>query len=67
MAAVREYGINLIKQHEACELVEQHLGLNESDISNNFYASVARQLEDLAWEQGYNLIIGSTDEMWTRS
>lgn len=63
MAAVREYGYNPNQTARSLRTGMSHtLGLIVSDISNNFYASVARQLEDLAWEHGYNMIIGSTDE-----
>jgi len=63
MAAVREYGYNPNQTARSLRTgMSNTLGLIVSDISNNFYASVARQLEDLAWEQDYNMIIGSTDE-----
>lgn len=39
------------------------LGLIVSDISNRFYARIARDLEDRAARQGYQLIICSTDEI----
>lgn len=38
------------------------LGLIVADISNDFYSSVARYLEDKALKLGYTLIIGSSDE-----
>jgi len=38
------------------------LGLIVSDIANGFYSRIARNLEDLAEENGYNLITCSTDE-----
>lgn len=38
------------------------VGLIVSDISNSFYASIARKFEDLASASGYRVIIGSTDE-----
>lgn len=38
------------------------IGLIVSDISNRFYARIARHIEDLAWQNGYTLIICSTDE-----
>jgi LacI family transcriptional regulator len=38
------------------------LGLIVSDISNGFYSRIARKLEDLAWQNGYNMVICSTDE-----
>jgi LacI family transcriptional regulator len=38
------------------------LGLIVSDIANGFYSRIARNIEDLAEEHGYNLIICSTDE-----
>ncbi|MBK9291818.1 MAG: LacI family DNA-binding transcriptional regulator [Bacteroidetes bacterium] len=38
------------------------IGLIVSDISNLFYAHLARHIEDLAWSQGFTLITCSTDE-----
>lgn len=38
------------------------LGVIVSDISNRFYARMARSIEDLAWSHGYTVIICSTDE-----
>ncbi|PZU83235.1 MAG: transcriptional regulator [Chryseobacterium sp.] len=38
------------------------LGLIVADISNDFYSSIARNLEDKALKLGYTLIIGSSDE-----
>ncbi|MEW5845964.1 MAG: LacI family DNA-binding transcriptional regulator [Bacteroidota bacterium] len=38
------------------------IGLVVSDISNTFYAQLARQFEDLATANGYSVIICSTDE-----
>ena len=38
------------------------LGLIVADISNDFYSSIARYLEDKALKLGYTLIIGSSDE-----
>jgi LacI family transcriptional regulator len=38
------------------------IGLIVSDIANGFYSRIARNIEDLAEEHGYNLIICSTDE-----
>ena len=38
------------------------IGAVLSDMSNIFYGSIARQLEDIALEHGYTLLIGSTDE-----
>ncbi len=38
------------------------IGLVVSDISNPFYARLARFMEDEAALRGYNLLIGSTDE-----
>ncbi len=38
------------------------LGLIVSDICNGFYSRIARKLEDLAWQNGYNMVICSTDE-----
>lgn len=38
------------------------LGLIVADISNDFYSSIARNLEDIAFQLGYTLIIGSCDE-----
>ncbi|MCX8534244.1 LacI family DNA-binding transcriptional regulator [Chryseobacterium luquanense] len=38
------------------------LGLIVADISNDFYSSIARHLEDKAIKLGYTLIIGSSDE-----
>ncbi|MDP2235973.1 MAG: LacI family DNA-binding transcriptional regulator [Bacteroidales bacterium] len=39
------------------------IGLIVSDISNRFYSRIARQIEDLAWQHGYSVVICSTDEM----
>jgi len=38
------------------------IGLIVSDIANPFYSKIARQIEDLTAQKGYNLIICSTDE-----
>ncbi|PWN58169.1 LacI family DNA-binding transcriptional regulator [Chryseobacterium viscerum] len=38
------------------------LGLIVADISNDFYSSIARHLEDKSLKLGYTLIIGSSDE-----
>lgn len=38
------------------------LGLIVADISNDFYSSIARHLENKALKLGYTLIIGSSDE-----
>lgn len=38
------------------------IGLIVSDISNRFYAKIARNIEDYAWQHGYTVIICSTDE-----
>lgn len=63
MAVVRE--LNYKPNQMARSLrtgVSNTIGLIVSDISNGFYASMARQLEDLAANSGYNVVIGSTDE-----
>jgi LacI family transcriptional regulator len=39
------------------------IGLVVSDISNRFYARIARQIEDYAWKHGYTVIICSTEEI----
>ena len=38
------------------------IGLIVSDISNLFYARIARKIEDYAWKHGYSVVICSTDE-----
>ena len=38
------------------------IGLIVSDISNIFYAKIARHLEDYAWSKGYSVVICSSDE-----
>lgn len=38
------------------------IGLIVSDISNRFYSRIARLIEDLAWNNGYSVVICSTDE-----
>jgi LacI family transcriptional regulator len=38
------------------------IGLIVSDISNLFYARIARRIEDYAWNNGYSVVICSTDE-----
>ena len=38
------------------------IGLIVSDISNLFYARIARKIEDYAWKSGYSVVICSTDE-----
>ncbi|MDY0343246.1 MAG: LacI family DNA-binding transcriptional regulator [Lentimicrobium sp.] len=38
------------------------IGLIVSDISNIFYARIARKIEDYAWKHGYSVVICSTDE-----
>lgn len=40
----------------------QTIGLIVSDISNPYYAAMARHIEDLAWKEGYAMVICSTDE-----
>ena len=37
------------------------IGLLVQDISNNFYATIARQIEDLAYKNGYKIIYSSTE------
>ncbi len=39
------------------------IGLIVSDISNRFYARIARNIEDFAWNHGYIVVICSTDEI----
>lgn len=39
------------------------IGLIVSDISNLFYARIARRIEDYAWENGYSVVICSTEEL----
>ena len=38
------------------------IGLIVSDISNRFYSRIARNIEDSAWENGYSVVICSTEE-----
>ena len=38
------------------------IGAVLSDISNIFYGEMARRLEDIAYQRGYTVLIGSTDE-----
>lgn len=38
------------------------LGMIVSDISNEFYSQMARKVEDLAWQNGYSMVICSNDE-----
>lgn len=38
------------------------IGLIVSDISNIFYARIARNIEDYAWHKGYSVVICSSDE-----
>jgi len=38
------------------------IGYLVPDISNTFFAKIGRLIEDILWEKGYHLIIGSTDE-----
>lgn len=38
------------------------IGLIVSDISNRFYSRIARNIEDMAWQHGYSVVICSTDE-----
>ncbi len=38
------------------------IGYLVPDISNPFFAKIGRIIEDLLWDMGYHLIIGSTDE-----
>jgi len=42
--------------------ISKLLGLIVADISNDFYSTIARHLEDKALKLGYTLIIGSSDE-----
>ncbi|AYL99412.1 LacI family DNA-binding transcriptional regulator [Mucilaginibacter celer] len=37
------------------------IGLLVQDISNHFFATIARQIEDLAYKNGYKIIYSSTD------
>lgn len=39
------------------------IGLIVSDISNRFYARIARNIEDHAWNNGYTVAICSSDEL----
>lgn len=39
------------------------IGLIVSDISNRFFARIARNIEDSAWSKGYSVVICSTDEI----
>jgi LacI family transcriptional regulator len=39
------------------------IGLIVSDISNRFYARIARNIEDYAWQHGHSVVICSTDEI----
>lgn len=39
------------------------IGLIVSDISNRFYARIARNIEDSAWQHGHSVVICSTDEI----
>ena len=38
------------------------IGVIVSDIANRFYSRIARKIEDLAWKNGYSVVICSTDE-----
>lgn len=38
------------------------IGVVLSDISNIFYGEIARRLEDIAYQRGYTVLFGSTDE-----
>lgn len=38
------------------------IGLLVEDISNPFFASIARQIEDIAYKRGYKIIYGSTED-----
>lgn len=38
------------------------LGLVVADISNPFFAKLARRIENIAWEKDYQVIFGSSDE-----
>lgn len=38
------------------------IGVLLSDISNVFYGEIARQLENIAYQHGYTVLFGSTDE-----
>jgi len=38
------------------------LGLIVSDIANPFYSRMARTIEDIAWKEGYKLMVCSADE-----
>ncbi|KAF0200669.1 MAG: LacI family transcriptional [Bacteroidetes bacterium] len=42
--------------------VTKTIGLIVSDISNLFYSRIARRIEDYAWNQGYSVVICSTEE-----
>lgn len=47
-------GLRLGKSHT--------IGLIVADISNNFYARIAKRIEKIAWKNGYHLIFCSSDE-----
>jgi len=42
------------------------IGLIVSDISNRFFARIARNIEDYAWQNGYTVVICSTEENVTK-
>lgn len=42
------------------------IGLVIEDLSNPFYASIARAVEAVAHERGFVFIVGSSEEDWTR-
>jgi LacI family transcriptional regulator len=42
------------------------IGLIVTDISNSFYAKIARRIEDKATKMGYNLMFCSSDELVER-
>lgn len=59
---VKELGYRPDARARAFASKKSHLiGLVVSDISNPFYAELARGIEDKAHEQGYNVIFCSTD------
>lgn len=68
---VRERVMNAIAQLDyrpnllARSLRSQHsntIGLIVSDIRNPFFTSISRAVEDMAYEQGYSLLLCNTDE-----
>ena len=63
MAAVRQLGFrrNVLAAHLKTGLRRDTIGLVIDDVSNPFFATLARAIEDVTWPRGIQVIIASSD------